>query len=262
MLRRLRLSVRDAKRNDLHGGTLMDVTRTTSSAPASTGIVLVPGFMLNRRLWTDVEPELGRFQPLVFPEIGREVSIEGEARQALRIAPPRFALIGFSMGGYIAREIARLAPERVSRLVLVATSARGDSDLQASRKLVAATATVNAYKGVSRRAIRRSLAPDRETDTDLVERIHAMSIEMGGDVFRHQAGYHRKGDEDRLHQIQCPTLVIAGEKDRLRSLDEARELRDGIPGARLATLNTGHMIPLEAPHELATLVASFLDEQV
>jgi len=223
-------------------------------------LTLVPGFMLDRDLWTDIAPALGRFGPLIHADPARATTIAGMARDTLQAAPARFGVIGFSMGGYVAREMARGAPDRVSRLVLIATSARGDSELQARRRAVASTADTSAFRGIARRSIAQSLAPEREEDEALIGRIHAMSLRLGGETFRRQAMFRREGDLDRLSSITCPTLVVAGDRDRLRSIEEAEEMAAGIPGARLEILPSGHMIPMEAPGPLAELLADFLGE--
>lgn len=223
-------------------------------------MVLVPGFMLDEDLWTDVAGGLARFGPLIHADPSRGGSIEEMACETLAIAPDRFDLAGFSMGGYVARAIQRRAPERVRRLVLIATSARGDSEVQARRKAAVAGADPAAFRGLSRSSIRISLAPDREGYTALVERIHAMSLRLGGETFRRQALFQRNGDLDRLSGIACPTLIVAGRKDRLRSLEEAREMQAAIPGAGLEIIEAGHMIPMEAPEALSAVLAGFLGD--
>jgi pimeloyl-ACP methyl ester carboxylesterase len=73
---------------------------------------------------------------------------------------------------------------------------------------------------------------DRDNEA-LIERVRAMGTRLGGDVFRRQSMLERPGDLDRLSEIRCPTLVVAASQDQLRSLEEARELQAGIPGATL-----------------------------
>ncbi|MGD9509196.1 MAG: alpha/beta fold hydrolase [Geminicoccaceae bacterium] len=221
-------------------------------------VVLIPGFMLNRDLWSGIMPALAPLGPLIHADPGLGSSIEDMARLTLHAAPSGFILVAFSMGGFVAREIARMAPERVSHLVLIATSSRGDNELQVQRKSEAAETASKAFGGVSRKSIRQSLAPARELDTALIERIHAMSVQLGGEIFRRQASLRREGDTERLADIQSPTLVIAGRYDRLRTLDEANELHRGIPRSKLVVLETGHMIPLEAPGELAGELLDFI----
>jgi len=168
-------------------------------------------------------------------------------------------MIGFSFGGYVAREIVRRAPERVQALALIATSARGKSEQQAAadRRLVAAMPP--AFSGLSRRAIETSLHPDH-ADEETIERIRAMSLRLGGEVFRRQLIMRREGDVELLSQIRCPTLIIAASDDRLRSQEEAKELWTGIDGAKLSIIHgSGHMIPIEAPRELAGVTVEWLD---
>lgn len=224
--------------------------------------VLIPGFMLDQDLWTDIHPYLQTRGPLVYADLSTASTIEDMAAQVLRTVPDgAFDVIGFSMGGYVAREIARIAPDRVQQLVLMATSSRGDTSLQARRKADAVLATPQTFAGVSKRSIRQSLAPAREDDDALVNRIHAMSVRLGGEAFRRQAQLRRDGDTNRLGDIRCPTLVIAGQQDRLRSLDEAQELHQGIPGSQLQVLDAGHMIPMEVPAETQSVLAGFLHQR-
>lgn len=224
-------------------------------------IVLVPGFMLNHDLWSDIAPALTSFEPLIHSDPSAGNSIEDMARLTLRAAPSSFSLVGFSMGGYVAREIVRMAPERVSRLVLIATSSRGDNELQTRRKTQLLDTASRSFRGVSRKAIRQSLAPEHEQDTVLIDRIHTMSVQLGGETFRRQASFPRNGDTQRLTEIQCPTLIVAGRDDRLRSLAEADELHRGIVRSKFVVLDAGHMIPLEAPDELVGVLLDFLVDE-
>ena len=223
-------------------------------------LLLVPGFMLDADLWRDVAPGLQAFGPIRHADLSHDDSVTAMARRALAEVPASFALIGFSMGGYVAREIVRIAPDRVTALVLIATSARGDTDVQARRKAAAATrAAVAGFGGLSRAAIAASLHPDHAGDEALAGRIQAMGARLGGEVFRRQSMLDRQGDLDRLHEIRCPTLVIAGGQDRLRSLAEATELQEGIAGSEIAVIEgTGHMVPMEAPARLVDIIRPWL----
>lgn len=223
-------------------------------------LVFVPGFMLDEDLWRDVQPALQPFTPLFYADMSKDSSIEALVDRALAEAPPLFSLIGFSMGGYVAREMARRAPERVQVLVLICTSARGDGANQVARK-----ASANAHKerskfnGMSRAAIVKSLHPDRAADAEMIERIRVMGERLGADVFIRQSAITREDGMQTLHEIKVPTLVIAAAQDALRSLDQARELQRGIPGAVMTVIkNSGHMIPIEAPQVLSGVIATWL----
>jgi pimeloyl-ACP methyl ester carboxylesterase len=226
-------------------------------------LLLVPGFMADETLWRDLLPQLASFGPVTHADLRQDTSVEAMARRALAAAPPSFLLVGFSMGGYVARDIARLAPDygkRVEALVLIATSTRPDTPAMRQRKgAVGHAAPSIAFSGLSRTAVATSLHPrDRHNDA-LIERVRAMGVSLGGEVFRRQSVLDRPGDIDRLGDIRCPTLVVAAADDQLRSLDEARELQAGIPEATLAVIeDSGHMIPIEAPERLGELIVPWL----
>ena len=92
----------------------------------SLPIVLIPGLLASARLYAEQVPELWRFGPVTVADHTRDDTMTGIATRILAAAPPKFALIGLSMGGYISFEIMRLAPERVAKLALLDTSARPD----------------------------------------------------------------------------------------------------------------------------------------
>lgn len=223
-------------------------------------LLLVPGFMADETLWDDMLPALARFGPVVHADLRHDTSVEAMARRVLATAPPVFLLVGFSMGGYVARAIARQAPARVRALVLIATSTRGDTAaLQKRKGAIANAAPSIAFSGLSRTAVATSLHPDHRNDEALIERIRAMGTRLGGEVFRRQSMLDRPGDLERSGEIRCPTLVVAAAQDQLRSLEEAREMAAAIPGATLAVIeDTGHMIPIEAPRRLLDAIVPWL----
>ena len=212
-------------------------------------ILFVPGFMTDNTLWADVISHMDTNEPVAFAELGTEASIPGMARVALRHAPASLVLVGFSMGGYVAREMVRLAPERVRALILIATSARVDTPIQAQRKLDAVQQISTApFRGLTRSSIKMSIHAEHEQNQDLIDRVRTMSLALGKDTFIRQAGMQRESDMDRLSEIRCPTLIIAAEGDRIRSMEESQELHECIPNAEMTVIDgSGHMLPLEAP---------------
>ena len=224
-------------------------------------VLLVPGFMADADLWRDVEAALAPWGPIRHADTSRDKTIVAMAERALAEVEGTFIIIGFSMGGYVAREVARLASERVQALVLVATSARGDTSEQARRKASAAeqVASLSGFAGIGRSVVASALHPDRARDEALVSRIQAMALRLGGEVFRRQSLMPREGDLAELRSIRCQTLVIAGRQDRVRSIAEAEELHAGIPGAELRILEeAGHMLPMEVGADLAAAVTAWL----
>lgn len=223
-------------------------------------LLLVPGYMADATLWDDLVAPLTPFGPLVHADLAHDTTLAAMARRALENAPERFTLIGFSMGGYVAREIVRQAPERVKALALIATSTRPDSpSLRNSKAAVGRAAASVAFAGLSRTAIASSLHPERAHDTALIERVRMMGVRLGAAAFRQQSMLERDDDSALLGQITCPTLVVAASHDRLRSMDEAQVLHQGIAQSEFAPIdNCGHMIPLEAPDALAQVLVPWL----
>ncbi|WP_375466273.1 alpha/beta fold hydrolase [uncultured Methylobacterium sp.] len=223
-------------------------------------LVLVSGFMLDAGLWDDVAGPLSAAGPIVHADLSRDASIRAMAERLLAEAPGRVVLVGFSMGGTVAREAARIAPARVRGLALVATSARADTRAQAAAKRIAVERVeAGPFGGLSRSSIAAALHPDRAGDEGMIARVRAMGLRLGRDAFLRQSRLERGGDRDRLGAIACPTLVVAAGADRLRSVAESEELRDGIPGAVLRVVaESGHMLPIEAPGALTALLLDWL----
>lgn len=232
----------------------------TTPAPP---LLLVPGYMLDETLWDDMLPALRALGPVAFGGLAEGDTVEAMARRILDAAPAEFALAGFSMGGYIAREIARMAPRRVRALVLIAASSRPDSALRREQRAMAARNTPSGpFRGLSRGAIVSSLHPEHAGNEALIARVRNMGVRLGRDVFVRQSLLERHGDLAQLGAIACPTLVVAGGQDQMRALDEARELAEHIPRASLCIIDgAGHMVPLEQPAALAAAMAAWLGER-
>lgn len=224
-----------------------------------TPLVLIPGYMLDDALWDGMLPHLPPELPLHYASLAEGDSIAAMAQAVLAACPAQFSLLGFSMGGYVAREIVRRAPHRVQALVLVATSSRADSPLIAEQRGKAARATPHGpFRGLGRAAVAQSLHPDNAGNEALVAQVRAMGERLGREVFIRQSLIVRGADTAQLGGIVCPTLVVHGADDQLRSLEEAQELAQGIPGARLHVVaQAGHLIPLEQPQVLARLLAEW-----
>ena len=232
------------------------------SVPTAKTLILFPGFMCDADLWSDVVPLLRPGWQVLNADMFSDSSIEAMAARVLDAAPERFVAVGFSMGGFVAREIALTAPERVEALALIATSALGTTPERAERnrerrKRIAAAP----FRGLSRSDLRRALHPSRRDDAALVERMLDMGARLGKEVLLRQLSAERVDGYGRLPEIRCPTLVVAAESDELRPRDETDRLAAGIPGARYEIVaGCGHMIPLEQPETLAALLNGWLDQ--
>lgn len=231
-----------------------DVCMTDSPVP----LLLIPGFMLDESLWADFVVHLPDDWPLHHADTTSDDTIAAIAARIVSNAPPRFVLIGFSLGGYIARQIAADYPARIIALVLVASSARADTPAQiASKRRTLASLSAHRFSGLSYRSIAETLHPARRRDTLLITRIRGMSRRLGYVVFARQWLLERSGVPSST--IDCPTLVVASKQDEIRPPAETKELAAAIPGAGLLWLDAaGHMLPLEQPEALAEQIVDWL----
>lgn len=224
-------------------------------------MICLPGFMCGPGLFDAFSDRIGDRVRLTHGDVYSDPSIAGMAERVLAEAPQRFVLLGFSMGGFVAREIALTAPERVEALILVATSARATSPAEHARKeAILAQLAENGFKGMSRKALARGIHPDHPDRDALVDKLRAMGAELGAEVMARQLQATRVDGHADLPKIGAPTLVIAGREDALRPMAELEALAAGIPGARVEVFEgCGHMVPLERPDQLAESITEFLD---
>jgi pimeloyl-ACP methyl ester carboxylesterase len=173
-------------------------------------ILLVPGFMLDADLWTDIRPGLARHGRLVDVDTTRDTSIEAMARRAVGGLDRPAIVIDFSMGGYVTRAVSRAAPVAVVGLVLIATSSRGDTPARSAQEAGVAGRAAP-FRALGRAAVAGSLHPDHR-DNARIRRIKAMSERLGAQVYAHQSAIRRDDDTERLKDIRCPTLIVSGRR--------------------------------------------------
>ena len=225
-------------------------------------IVLIPGLLGSPRLYAEQIPELWRLGPVTIADHTREDSMPGMARRILAAAPPKFALVGLSMGGYICFEIMRVAPERVVKLALLDTTARADLPEQSeARRVQIAEARSGHLLEVVQRAFPTWVHPSHRTDQALRAAVFAMAREVGVEGYANQqlANISRIDSRPTLAAIRCPTLVLVGEQDGLTPPDRAAEIANGISGARLVTVpECGHMSACEQPQKVTKALLELL----
>lgn len=230
----------------------------------SLPLVLVPGLLCSARLYAPQIPALWQFGPVTVADHRRDATIEGIARRILAAAPPRFALAGLSMGGYIAFSMVELAPERVIKLALLDTSARPDSPEQTTaREKFIATAQAGKLSEVVDALIPRFLHKARQGDEGLKRIVREMAADTGVEAFVHQekALIARVDSRPMLPTIRCPTLVLVGDGDELTPLRLSEEIANGIPDARLVTVpECGHLSTLEKPEAVNQAMAKWLED--
>jgi len=236
-------------------------------------LVLVPGLMCDAAVWEPLLPALrdsgcvGRIDGV---DHGLCDSLVEMARQVLVQAPPRFALAGHSMGGRVALEVCRLAPDRVSHLALLDTGyaplARGVPGQQEKdkRQALVQTAREQGVRAMATLWVQGMVHPDRLGDMQLTEQILSMFERKSADVFERQvrALLNRPDAEPVLRALAVPTLVLTGRQDSWANVEQHRALH-ALIGPRAAPVlevieDSGHMVPMERPAQLAAAMMRWL----
>ena len=225
-------------------------------------LLLIPGLLCDEALWRPQINALKSRADCSVQDTTRHDRVDAIARAVLSAAPPQFALAGLSMGGYVALEIMRQAPERVLRLCLIDTSARPDTPEQAERRrLLLAMSKQGQFKGVTPRLLPMLIHPGRLEDKELVGTITSMAERVGRDAFHNQQGaiLNRIDSRPFLKNIRCPTQIIGGMQDTLTPPEIVKEIADGISGARYEPIdNCGHLATLEQPEKVSSIMQRWL----
>jgi pimeloyl-ACP methyl ester carboxylesterase len=223
-------------------------------------LVLLPGFMCDAELWSDMAGDLGKLGGVHYGNDYQDDTLEGMARRVLGESPERFVLVGFSMGGFVARVLTLMAPERVAGVAFIASSAREYSDAERQRRRQGALP--GDRPKTKNPGVALGLHPDRERDPVLLERLRGMQRRLGPEVRTRQSALIRKDGYADLERITCPALVVACRQDRLRRLAETERMVQHLPHSRFEVIeDCGHMAPLERPRELAALLADWITRE-
>lgn len=215
----------------------------------SQPVILLPGLLCDGDLFAPATESLTDIAHFHVADLTQDNSIKAMASRVLAWAPPRFSLLGLSMGGYVAQEIMRQAPGRVTRLALLDTTYKPDTDESRTRRLgFIELARTGQFKGVTPRLLPMLVHPDHLNVPAVADTVLAMAERVGRDAFVRQqtAIMGRVDGKADLQRITCPTLVLCGRDDQLTPLDVHREMADLIPCARLVIVDhSGHLPPLE-----------------
>jgi pimeloyl-ACP methyl ester carboxylesterase len=226
--------------------------------------LLVPGQLLTAECWRLQLAALGDLLTMTVADHTGHDTVAGLAEAIVADAPAAFTLIAHAMGGFVAFEIMRRWPERVTRLALMSTLAPADTPEQTARRegylrLVEA----GNFAAVVEERIPILLHPGRRADPALTSAIRRMAAATGPETFLRQqrAVMSRPDSRPQLRDIHCPTLIVYGREDGIVSFAHQEELCDGIAGARLEVIeDCGHLVTLERPEAVNAVLRDWLRE--
>jgi pimeloyl-ACP methyl ester carboxylesterase len=225
-------------------------------------ILLVPGLAGSPRIYAPVASAMWRLGPVTVANHIRDDNMGAIARRILAEAPPRFALAGHSMGGYIAFEIMRQAPQRVAKLALMNTQARPDTPEATTRRHgLIARVQAGEYHAMLDELFHLFVHPSRRDSADLRQLVHDMGDDVGPEAFVRQlmAIMNRPDSRPTLARIECPTLVLSSDEDNTVPNSLSPEIAGGIPGAKLIIIpDCGHMTPPEQPQATTQALVDWL----
>jgi pimeloyl-ACP methyl ester carboxylesterase len=231
---------------------------------AAMNLVLIPGLLCTKALWAPQMAALADIADMTVADHMRHDTMGAIAASILAAAPERFALAGLSMGGYIAYEILRQAPGRVTKLALLDTGVRADTPERREARLRRNALALREGAG----AVQDELMPvlihkDRLADKAFTGMIRQMAVDTGAEVLvrQHAALMGRPDNRPQLAAIKCPTLVIVGREDALTPPQMAQEIAAGIPGAKLEIIpDCGHLSTLERPEAVNRAMREWLTQ--
>ncbi len=225
-------------------------------------LVILPAFMTTGALWHHQIDALADLAEIQVIDLTPYDSIERMARAVLEQSPENFALAGLSLGGYTAFEIMKRAPERVTRLALVSTTARADTQERLDgRKAQVEMVRAGQFDEAVEPFLTMIQNPDNPFDPAVFKNVHAMCQEVGPTSFIDQqlAMMNRSDSRAVLPNISCPTIVICGRQDQATPLKHSEEIAAAIPDAKLVVVeNCGHFSAIERPEEVTAAMREWL----
>ncbi|WP_152528113.1 alpha/beta fold hydrolase [Sphingobium lactosutens] len=221
-------------------------------------LAVLPGLMCDSRMFTQALPDA----LFVDGFYGGANSLPDMARYSLSRLPSRFAVLGHSMGGRVALEIIRMAPERVSALILSSTGVHPVQPNEAEKRF--ALLDIGRQQGIEALVdqwLPPMIAPDRRNDSDWFAPLKSMCVDAGLATYEAQmtALLSRPELDDLLPTVACPTLVMTGELDQWSPPAQHQAIAAAIPGASLHIVEgAGHMLPAEQPDMFGSVIQTWL----
>lgn len=214
-------------------------------------LVLLPGMMCDARVWATQLTVLSYERPVTIAPVCTGDRIEEIASGLLSSLPSKFALCGHGMGGAIALELCRRAPERVIRLALIGTNPLSDTPQEAADR---EPRMIGAKSGRFEALLEQDILPRHVGSGPLraqaIADMQEMARSLGADIYARQerAMQRRRDQQSTLRRINQPTLVLAGEEDQIVPLKRQEFLAELIPYAKFGVLTgVGHTVMLEDP---------------
>ena len=225
-------------------------------------VVFLPGMMCDARVFGAQILDLSGQTPVMVAPITKGERIEEIASSLLDALPAKCALVGLSMGGIVAMELLRRAPERVSRIALISTSPLDDTpQISAAREPLMVRAKAGRLEDVMAETLRPEYLAPGPKRVEVLSIVKEMSQALGPDVFIRQsrALQRRRDQQSTLRKCKVPALIMCGAHDQLTPVKRHSFMAELIPNAQLQIMeHSGHLPPLEQPDAVTQVLRDWL----
>lgn len=235
-----------------------------SGAAMAEALVLLPDVMCDARLWGPQIADLSREMAVMVAPITGGERVEEVASGLLDVLPRRFALAGAGLGGAIAMELQRRAPDRVARLMLICASPLGETPAQAAAlDPLLIKARAGRLLDATRALIPAEALYNGPFRAEIQAILDDMALGLGPDILTRQVRLmqRRRDQQSALRKIRVPTTILCGEDDAHHPVKRQQFLAELIPGARLEVLGEAGRLPmLERPEAVADAIRAWMAE--
>ncbi len=227
-----------------------------------TPVVMIPGMMCDERIFAHQIKELGTDTEVYIADISKYSSIQELASDVLENSPPKFFLVGHSMGGIVAMEMCSQEPDRIEKLVIMDSNPKSELE---ETKLKREPQIKNVISGNLAQVMKEEMKPNYLADSykqkDILNTCMEMALTLGPEVFVRQsrALQDRDDQQSTLKDLDIPVLIMCGAEDKLCSLEKHELMHNIINDSKLeVVMDAGHMPTLEQPQKTTEVIKSWL----
>ena len=227
-----------------------------------TPVVMIPGMMCDERIFAHQIEELGTDTEVYIADISKYSSIQELASDVLENSPPKFFLVGHSMGGIVAMEMCSQEPDRIEKLVIMDSNPKPELE---ETKLKREPQIRNVISGNLAQVMKEEMKPNYLADSykqkDILNTCMEMALTLGPEVFVRQSRALQSRDDQQstLKDLDIPVLIMCGSEDKLCSLEKHELMHNIINDSKLeVVMDAGHMPTLEQPQKTTEVIKSWL----
>ena len=227
-----------------------------------TPVVMIPGMMCDERIFAHQIEELGTDTEVYIADISKYSSIQELASDVLENSPPKFFLVGHSMGGIVAMEMCSQEPDRIEKLVIMDSNPKAAVDeTRIKREPQIRDVVSGNLAQVMKEEMKPNYLADSYKQKDILNTCMEMALTLGPEVFVRQsrALQGRDDQQSTLEDLDIPVLIMCGSEDKLCSLEKHELMHNIINDSKLeVVMDAGHMPTLEQPQKTTEVIKSWL----